>query len=283
MSASKSVAPPVMDEVFTTAVFAARGVIRNILSQWGRGDDVDDLVQITWESVFASHQNYDPALGSVEAWVTTIAKRRSLDHVTKLNRRSKLQERLVSAADGPEVSLSAVEYDFAESLIEGIDAAGEAREILAFTARLMPNPVTYRRAIALFVVYGEDIRRAATGLGLSEDIMRDSRRQVSRCAQVIRKALAARRDGKAATLRTLMDCLPVDGEEAGAWATALSKAVVRAGGFHQVRPEDLVGVTGFSFHTCRQYLTEAHLLLQIAMTVLSEKTKNDDRASQEQS
>jgi DNA-directed RNA polymerase specialized sigma24 family protein len=245
-----------------------RGAVWNILAGFGLGQDVDDVVADTAESALKASGSFDPGLGHVQGWVLTIAKRRAYDHAKRAGAKGRLQGRLEGESDGPDPALNLVEDDFAQEVVERLAASAESRQILALTEKLVANPDSFRRVAALWMVYQGSVPKASAALGISQEALRDSRREVVRCAHVVRKAVAARSAGDPVTVGTLLGCLPVEGNEDGSWARALSVAVVRAGGFGKVTAASMAEVTGYSLNTCRQYVVEAHWLLQVARTVL---------------
>lgn len=260
------------DKLIAEAVMSdrTRGAVWRILSSAGRGQDVDDVISDAAEAAVKSAALYDPALGPVEAWVVTIAKRRAFDHLKRAGAAGRLHVRLEAAAEGPDAAFGVRVADFSDEVLDRFDGAASAREVLRLTGNLVANPVSYRRVASLWMSYHGDTGKAAAAMGISASALRDSCREVRRCAHVVRKALAAQRGGAPVTVGTLLDCLPaVDGED-GVWARALSVATVRAGGFGKVTATDLVAVTGYSLNTCRQYMVEALWLLQVARTVMED-------------
>lgn len=260
----------VEDRRIAEAVLSSRtrGAVWSILGPYGLGQDTEDVIADAAEAAVKSASLYDPALGPVEAWVLTIAKRRAYDHVKRVVAGGRLQGRLEAAADGPDISLNVSLGDFSDDVVDRLDGAAQAREVLGLTASLIANPVSFRRVAALWMSYQGDTNRASAALGIAPAALRDSCREVRRCAHVVRKALDAVRAGVPVTVGSLVECLPAGAGEDGVWARALSVATVRAGGFGKVTATDLVAVTGYSLNTCRQYMTEALWLLQVARTVM---------------
>lgn len=259
------------EQLICDAVMEPRvaALVRRILGGVGLSQDTDDVISETAMSAIRAAKSFDPELGTVNAWVGTIARRRALDHLRAAGSRGRLQGRLEVEADGPDAALSILDDDFSEALIDGLTAAKHARTVLSMTAELVSNPEAFPRVAKLWMTYQGDVARAATAMGISEDALRDSRREVTRCAHVVEKALAARERGAPLTVRVLFGCLPAEGSENGSWATVLTKAVVRAGGFDQTSAADMAAVSGYAVNTCRQYLAEAKWLLQVAQTVIS--------------
>ena len=276
----------VQDHRIAEAVMSprTRGAVWSILASAGLGQDTEDVIADAAEAAVKSAPLYDPALGPVEAWVLTIAKRRAYDHIKRTVAAGRLQGRVEVAAEGPDAWLNVRLQDFSDETVDRLDGAAQAREVLGLTASLIGNPVSFRRVAALWMSYQGDTNRASAGLGISPAALRDSGREVRRCAHVVRKALEARQGGARVSVGTLLECLPGGDGEDGVWARALSVATVRAGGFGKVTPADLMAVTGYSMNTCRQYMTEALWLLQVARTVMEhppgEHNKHENQVSE---
>lgn len=270
MPAALEVRDAGIEDLIARAVMSSRtrGAVRSILITVGLAQDTDDVVADAAEDAVKSAGSFDPNRGPVESWVLTIAKRRAFDHMKRAGARARLRGRLEGAADGPDTALSVVAEDFSGDLVDRLVGSVGAREVLALTAQLVSNQLSFRRVAALWMKYNGDVPRAAAAMGITVDAVRDSRREVTRCAHVVKKALAARAAGVPLTVGSLLDCLPSEDGEDGTWATALSVATIRAGGFEKVSATDLVEVTGYSLNTCRQYMAEALHLLQVAMAVL---------------
>ncbi|GAB2714085.1 sigma factor [Arthrobacter bambusae] len=264
-----------VDHLIAAAVMSprTRGAVWSILASAGLGQDTDDVVADAAEAAVKSAAGFDPGLGPVEAWVMVIAKRRAYDHVKRAGSRSRLHGRLEAEASGPDAALSATVGDFSDELVDRVDGEEHARKVLGLTAALVANPVSYRRVAALWMSYQGDTGKAAAALGITPAALRDSCREVRRCAHVVRRGLEARKSGIPVTVGALLGCLPSGGED-GVWATALSRATVRAGGFGRVQAADLAAVTGYSLNTCRQYMVEALWLLQVARTVMEQPPTN---------
>lgn len=268
-----------MDELryqdhLASAVMKARGLIHDRLREAGRLDDVEDLLQVTYESAAGSFPNYAAELGSLQSWVNTIASRRCTDHLRQLTRQRALQERLEDhSTDRHKSAFSIVEDDFVTELFASLDARSELMKILKLASRMLANPTTYYRAVALIATYSDDVAVASRHMGVSPEALRDSRRELIRCSQVIRKATEALERGEPATVRTMLACLPSESED-GRWVSAVASAVVSRGGFAAIQPGDLQRVTGYSFHTCRQYLQETKWLLRVTHTILSGESDN---------
>lgn len=260
------------EQLIAEAVMSARtrGAVWSILVRAGLGQDTEDVVADAGEAAVKSAALYDSSLGPVEAWVLTIAKRRAYDHLKRSIAGGRLQGRLEAAADGPDSALNFRLGDFSDEVVDRLDGVVQAREVLSLTASLMANPLSFRRVAALWMTYQGDTARAASALGIAPAALRDSCREVRRCAHVVRKAIAAKNAGTTVTVGTLLACLPSGEGEDGLWARALSVATVRAGGFGKVTAADLVAVTGYSLNTCRQYMVEALWLLQVARTVMEQ-------------
>lgn len=251
------------------ALAKVRPVVRNILMKATLGADLDDVMQDVWLSAHRSQSNFDPEKGRLEQWLTRIAQRRAYDHLKLSNSVSGLQSTLEDAAgyeSGTDLAL--VSADVAEDIVNRSADRDLLSKILMMTRKVIGHEAAFTRTVALLTVYDEDVRAAALGLRVSEDCIRDSRRETIRASQVIQKALALHEIKASLNLRNLFACLPSDEGDSGTWARHLTIAVVRCGGFQNVNAESLVEVTGWAFNTCRQYLNETRRLLEIARTVI---------------
>lgn len=250
---------------------AAKPIVRNVLAKAGLVEDTDDVMQELWESLAKSIRNFDPELGQLGAWVGRIAHHRAADHIDKSVRASRLQGRVEMHV---ETDFSVVVPDSAEDFANREDAHQILRSVLDITQEAMDNQTAFERTMTLILTFDEDVKRAASAMGVSEEALRASRRETMRIASVVGKALELHKQGADTTLRVLIACLP-DGPAAsdkasasGSWVRHMTHAAARCGGFGNVTPKVLVEVTGWEYNTCRQYLNQTRDLLVIARTVL---------------
>lgn len=246
-------------------------VVRNVLAKGGLLADLHDVMQEVWISLEKSIHNFDPGLGELGGWVGKIAHHRAVDHLNRSVRSSNIQER-VEFSVGEDFSV--IVGDHAEVIAERDYAHQLLKLVLDTTQEAMDNQTAFDRTMALLVSFDDEVRRAASAMGLSEEALRASKRETLRTAKVIGKALELRSSGATATLRTLLACLPDDSEEddgshgSGTWVRHMTLAAARSGGFGHVTPTVLVEVTGWEYNTCRQYLNQTKDLLSIARTVM---------------
>ena len=124
------------------------------------------------------------------------------------------------------------------------------------------------RALAVVLVFDDDVAAASEAMGVSTTALRQARRELVRCARVVRAAQELGRSQGQVTMRALIGCLPDDGD-AGDWARQVALACVQAGGrLEDVTVEHVMRSTGFSHSTSRQYLAEVRHLLRVAVTVV---------------
>jgi RNA polymerase sigma-70 factor, ECF subfamily len=256
------------------AVARVRPVIIKQLGDMGSPADVEDVAQATWESAWNARHRFDPAQGSLHAWVVTIARRRAIDRVRSRQRDTVLQGQAEHLAQGRvQSAVTLTTPDHAEATVNAVAAQQRVGKVLGVVEQVMQNREATSRALSLVLVFGNDVDLAARGLGVSPEVLRESRREMIRCCQVVTRAQEASAAGAPVTMRTLIECLPADGES-GDWARQLALACARAGGrFEAVTATHVMDVTGFSHNTARQYLAETRHLLQVAMTVLTEEQK----------
>lgn len=247
---------------------AAKPIVRNVLAKAGLVEDTEDVMQELWESLAKSIRNFDPELGQLGAWVGRIAHHRAVDHIDAAVRKSKLDDRIENYV---ETDFAVTVPDSADAIVDRAHVSELLKTILDTTEEAMDNSSSFERTMALIVKYDEEVRRASSAMGISEEALRASRRETMRTAQVVAKALQKHHERSAVTLRTLLECLPeqVEGaESSGSWIRHMAHAAALCGGFGHVTPHSLVEVTGWEYNTCRQYLNQTRELMQIARTVM---------------
>lgn len=102
-------------------------------------DDVDDVVEETFWQAWRQAERFDPARGSVQTWLLTIARSRSLDRIRTLRRR---REEPLEGDDGQVVVQQVAEGDPEQDA-----EASERRRIVG--AALSGLPVEQREALEL--------------------------------------------------------------------------------------------------------------------------------------
>ena len=264
-------------QALAEAVERTRGGVQTRLRGVGAVDDTDDVLQATWESAWKARESFDPERGSLQAWVSTIAARRAVDHVRQVSRARTGQEAVEAAAMAREQSaVTMLAPDHAEALAEALDAQAEVAQVMRVVEKVMESSEMVARALAVVLVFDDDVPAAAKAMGLSQDVLRQARREVIRCARVVRQAQAVGRTDQPVTMRTLIECLPGDGD-AGDWTRQVAMSCVMAGGrLEDVTVEHVMRATGFSHSTARQYLAEARHLLRVAATVI-EQTRRESQ------
>lgn len=243
-------------------------VARNVLAKAGMADDTHDVMQEVWISLEKSVGKFDPNLGELGGWVGRIAHHRAADHINASVRAGRLQGRVEMNVEN---DFSVVVPDSAEDFADRENTHQVLRSVLDITQEAMDNKVAFERTMTLMVQFDEEVKRAASAMGVSEEALRASRRETMRTACVVGKALKLREQGAKATLRILLECLagPAGNDTgAGSWMRHMAHAAARSGGFGQVTPVVLMEVTGWEYNTCRQYLNQTRDLLVIARTVL---------------
>ncbi|MCV7620491.1 RNA polymerase subunit sigma-70 [Micrococcus luteus] len=251
------------------AVASVRGTVVAVLGPSGNGDVVEDVLQSTWESAWHSRERFDPDRGSLRTWVGTIARNRAVDHLRAVGRSRAGQEALEASAVAREnTAVSTVMEDPAEALVEALAAHREVAEVMRVVESVMESSEMTARALAVVLAFGDDVVAASEAMGVSVTALRQARRELVRCARVVRAAQEVARSGQAVTMRVLIGCLPDDGD-AGDWARQVALACAQAGGrMEAVTVEDVMQATGFSHSTSRQYLAETRHLLRVATTVI---------------
>lgn len=245
-------------------------VIASQLGNFATEEDIADVAQSTWESAWRSRGNYDPDM-PLQPWVVTIARYRAIDlfnHKLDDIQKRKTREMHASAGERSAPLFALQTADHADEVIDALDASHEITTILRIVEDVIQNRESTARGLSLILIFNDDIDAAAKSLAVSQDALRRARRELIRCCQVVAKAKRAALEGTTQpTLRTLIECLP-ELTEAGDWTRQLAVAAAQAGGFEQVTIEHVMDVTGYSYNTSRQYLTQSTHLLQVAATTI---------------
>lgn len=259
-------------EAITEVVSNIYPVIASQLGNLATTDDIADVAQSTWESAWRSRDKFDSSKGTLESWIIAIARRRAIDAFNqKLSQieSQKAAEQLAKAGDRSEPGFSVETADPANQVIDSLDASHEVTAILRIVENVIQNPAAIARGLSLILIFDDDIDLAAATLGISHDSLRRSRRELILCCQVVANAreVVWQRGAQPVTLRILIQCLP-EFTEAGDWTRQLAVAVASAGGFEAVTIEHVMDVTGYSYHTARQYLVQSQHLIQVAATAI---------------
>lgn len=266
-----AVTEPLDGQVLAEAIQRTRPAVVNALGDQRREGDMEDVLQATWESAWRARGSFDPAKGSsLHAWVVVIAKRRAIDVLRSRSRDLDVQHRAEQESTSRVASmLSITQDDHAEETMMSLETRQTLIDILSVVNQVIINRESTARGLSLLMVFGDDVELASRALGVSMDRLRQARRELVRCCQVVVKAQEAVRQDRPATMRHLIECLP-QGEESGNWAGQIGLLVARAGGqLGNVTPADVMAMTGFSFNTARQYLAQTQHLLRVAATVFN--------------
>lgn len=244
--------------------------VRAVLGPAGRGDDVEDVLSSAAERALREMGKFDPERGTVRVWVKVIAHSRAKDHLARLSRERRLQTAVEQDAQSASTSVYSPSYaDPTEEAVDRLTGQQHARMVAHLVPRFCSNPLSWSRVQALLQECDGDVRRAAWLLGIGEDAVKDSRREVSRIAIVIDRALRSQRTGAPVSMDVLLGCLPTATEDDRHWSRIITQAVCEVpGGFDQVTVAYLVRRTSFSENTARQYLAETRRLLRVAYTVM---------------
>lgn len=266
----------------TTATGLVQEASELVLSGWGRAvaarvlagsmmaGDIDDVLQETAMSIVRTIDGYDPAKGALKSWVAKVIERRAKDMLSAGQRRNRLQDRMEVEASGVVSAHSITEPDFADEVADRVDGHAFASDVLELTASMIANPESFHRTKVLMVRFDGHVASAAAAMGLTEDQLRDSKREFGRCGHVVAKALQARAAEKPVTMRTLLDCLPTESDVSGKWTAPVFRAVAMAGGFQQVTAAHVMEVTGYSYNSARQYISEVFHLVLVAKTIMEQ-------------
>lgn len=124
----------------------------------------EDIVQDTFAAALARVDAYDPARGSIGAWLTTLSRNVIRDHLRDHQRSSQVAERW----DRIDASLAQIYDGLARAPLPGeiLDRA-ETRDLVNMTIAHLPE--TYRTALAGKYVDGKSLEDLARELDLSVD------------------------------------------------------------------------------------------------------------------
>ncbi|MGQ7788345.1 sigma-70 family RNA polymerase sigma factor [Nesterenkonia sp. K-15-9-6] len=264
----------VTDEELDQAVRSAAPVVWETLGK-PTLEDVEDVLQETWESVWAEAERFDPERGSLATWVRTIAHRRAVDFVRVKVRQQAGQERLERAAMAREQSAVTIwaDDDGYDAVLAAEEAVSQAGPLLRAAQRVIPNRETFQRAVEIIIGCDNDVGLASERLGISEDALRAARREFVMTCQVIAAAKAARLESKPVTVGVLLECVAEsDPTEAGSWRREVAEAVAASGRpLGEITGDEVAELTEFSANTARQYWAKVKFWLQVAYTVMTAK------------
>src|SRR5699024_8241650 len=266
----------------TQIVSRLHPVIASQLGNFATEEDIADVAQSTWESAWRSRRNFDPDKGPLQSWVVSIARYRAIDRFNqKLDdvQKQKTYQIHASAAERSAPMFAVQAADHADEVVDALDASHEVTAILRVVEDVIQSRESTARGLSLILIFNDDVAAAAKSLAISQDALRRARRERSRWCQVVAKAnCAALGNTMQPTLRRLIECLP-ERTEAGDWTRQLAVAAAQAGGFEQVTIEHVMDVTGYSYNTARQYLTQSTHLLQVAATTI-QRTRQEQTDSE---
>lgn len=275
--------PP--EEILAAAKVAEQQVITRMLGANPRfsreiGDITQQTILAAWWGV--EQGKFDPEKAPLTAWVKSIAKHKTLDHLRRAQRPGAWQaEGLMS--DTPEKTatrqmeeakhreLRGTETDHAELYAEVEADRVWLKPILMVTVQTLDERKFFIAYLVHFKFDGS-VSLAAEHLADTEEQIRKAVRMFRLHMQVISNALKAQRAGARGTIRDLIDCLPGDGE-AGSHMRRIAEAI--EAWTHQGHPistvtrEFICEHTGFRHNTVRQRIKTVLTLLRVANTVIT--------------
>lgn len=238
-------------------------VIRSMLAPAGLGADTEDVAQEAVISAVASAHRWVPERGPLVSWVTTIGKRRAIDHLRRAKRRATTAVVFAGQADDDETIsvIDVAEESFEERLLDRDEAWSVVRSVLSQVQVVLRNDETMRRAVVVLAECDGEVTSASRRLGISPAVAREARRQVVRMAIVVRHAQDLYRQAVSAVeVDEALACLP---DVAGSWPRLVLEAIVTHGSVQRFTTADLRAVTGWSPATCRQRLEDVSWLLSV--------------------
>lgn|SRR5690349_9025801 len=153
----------------------------------------EDVVQNTFALAIERAKDYDPARGSVGAWLTTLSRNVIRDHL-RAHRRA---DELAQTWDRIDRSLSQVYQALADEPLPGeVLERAETRDLVNMAIAHLPEQ--YRTVLARKYVDGEPLETLASELGISVDATKS----------LLARARRAFRDTFAALGKTLTEVAP---------------------------------------------------------------------------
>lgn len=246
---------------------AVAPVIRSMLAPAGLGADAEDIAQEAIISAVGCAHRWDPARGPLVSWVTSIGKRRAIDHLRRSKRTATTA--VVFVGQGQEDETVAVidvaEASFEDRLLDRDEAWGLVQAVLGQVQVVLRNDETMHRALVVLAECDGEIAEASGKLGVSAPVAREARREVVRMAIVVYQAQQLHRQRvTTVSVEAAMACLP---DEAGSWPRVVLDAIARHGSVASFGPGELGAVTGWSPSTCRQRLEEVSWLLSVIQDI----------------
>lgn len=133
-------------------------IVRGVLN---RTEDVEDVVSVTFTEAFRHWDKFDPARGSIKAYLATIAVRRAIDHSRRLKIDLELDDEMVH--DGGEILDDLINREEKQQVLTYLDTVGEpdrsmiierfffrrSSKEMAMTYHLTPNTIDQRISRAL--------------------------------------------------------------------------------------------------------------------------------------
>jgi RNA polymerase sigma-70 factor (ECF subfamily) len=128
-------------------------VLRYLTSRLDNAADAEDVASEVFQRFVTRLDQYDPARGSVQAWVFRMARNRMIDHLRRIRRMDALDDIVQTLADGSPDGLSRMLADEEARFASGL---------------LRQHPPEVREMFALHFAHGLSYREIAVMLGLSE-------------------------------------------------------------------------------------------------------------------
>ncbi len=124
----------------------------------------EDIVQETFAAALGRVDDYDPARGSIGAWLTTLSRNVIRDHLRHHRRADEVADRW----DRIDASLAQIYDALARAPLPGdVLARAETRDLVNMTIAHLPEQ--YRTALARKYVDGQSLEDLAADLGVSVD------------------------------------------------------------------------------------------------------------------
>lgn len=250
-------------------------LIRARLTSACPAHDAHDVHQNTWLAAHQRLDSYDPTKGPFGPWIRAVA----ITEV-KTYQRKKLTEAQHDetyshlATIGISETLSLIEQDIADGIIEEDGNYARLHHIMGILAAIMENPTHLERTLKIVLAFDGNVAAASRALGIAPKTLRDNQANTVRLAQVIHRALdaherlAAQGGTEAVTVEDLLDCLP--GKEANlpAGFSVLISMIATGTDLNASAVAALGEQLGISHSLSRDYYNQTIKMLSVAKLVI---------------
>lgn len=240
---------------------------------------VDDVIQETHDKVYNTFERYNSEVGSLAAWITTIAQRRAYNYLESASKDLKNQVLVGGPTEYlpvPEIMFGASkEPDHAEAIATAVSNREQVKRFSEdltelFTDLELPQQ-HLDRFLHVHLHFDGNIQDAARGMKTTQEAVRMSARLSRRIAQTMHHTQQIIESGQEPFLR---DCLP-DLEEAS-FMRAYEPFIREHGGFNISAAMAVAQEFDDAANTIRDYFRQIRTMYRAAQWVF---TKNNITAT----